>query len=86
MFNEESEQDLFVIEDDKNHKYKVTFDTRVYVEDSTDTSKITINSNYLSFRLYKDNVCEAIQYIDDIFKDSPSLFTKPNVFEYMISN
>jgi hypothetical protein len=81
MFNIEDEQEILTIEDDSENLYTVKFDTRVYIK--PEVGKTQINSNYLSFKLYKNE--EHIQTINDIVLWYSAL-KKPNQFEYMIGN
>ena len=77
MFEESKEHNvLSIITDDNTSNYTVKFDTRVYVKG---TDKWMMNDEYLSFKLYKDNV----------FKQSVKVncgFVMPNNFEYAFSS
>ena len=75
MFDVAKEQDLFTIEKDESTIYRVTFDTRCFVNGAD--NKWIINDNYLSVRLYVNNKQVKVVPLKDIFS-----FKIPQQFEY----
>lgn len=90
MFDIEDEQEILTIEDDSGNLYTVKFDTRVYIKPGEE--KTQINSNYLSFKLYKNknknstpsviiSTTDKTNYPDSFYEE----LCTPNKFEYMIN-
>jgi hypothetical protein len=66
FFDQAAEQDVFSIVTTSGTKYKVTFDTRVYLLNDT---PYQINTNYLAFRLYKDDTLVKDLNVSNIHSD-----------------
>ena len=82
MFKKAEEHDvLSIITDDDATNYTVKFDTRVYLKNQQ-TTKWEFNSEYLSFKLYRDNDFDNVVANAKI----DCGFIIPNNFEYAFSS
>ena len=83
----EDECDVLCITTDEDDKgsadsYRVTFDTRTIIRDQ---EKYTINTGYLSFRLYQNDQLLGTVSINDIGYTDTDII-KPNNFEYAFTS